>query len=78
MPNKNKTIFLIYDGEVTYWSNSKSESLHTKPEDITEYVRADIIIEKDKLLHQIFSDITKDNRLSPDTFDRLVETVKNG
>jgi len=30
------------------------------------------------LLHQIFSDITKDNRLSPDTFDRLVENVKNG
>jgi len=28
------------------------------------------------LLHQIFTDITKDNRLSPDTFDRLVEAVK--
>jgi len=28
------------------------------------------------LLKQIFSDITKDNRLSPDTFDRLVEALK--
>jgi len=32
---------------------------------------------KDKLLKDIFSDITKDNRLSPDTFDRLVGVVKN-
>jgi len=36
------------------------------------------IIQKQTLLKDIFSDITKDNRLSPDTFDRLVEAVKNG
>jgi len=29
------------------------------------------------LLMDIFSDITKDNKVSPDTFDRLVEVVKN-
>jgi len=28
------------------------------------------------LLKDIFKDITKDNRLSPDTFDRLVEVLK--
>jgi len=28
------------------------------------------------LLKDIFNDITKDNRLSPDTFDRLVEVLK--
>jgi len=29
------------------------------------------------LLKDIFNDITKDNRLSPDTFDKLVEVVKD-
>ena len=28
------------------------------------------------LLHQIFSDITKDNRLSPDTYEQLIEVMK--
>jgi len=28
------------------------------------------------LLKDIFSDITKDNRLSPNTFDKLIEVVK--
>ena len=28
------------------------------------------------LLKQIFSDITKDNRLSPDTYKQLIEVVK--
>jgi len=33
--------------------------------------------EPDKaLLMDIFSDITKDNRLSPDTFDKLIEVLK--
>jgi len=30
----------------------------------------------DQLLKDIFKDITKDNRLSPDTFDRLIKEVK--
>jgi len=34
--------------------------------------------QKQILLKDIFTDITKDKRLSPDTFDRLVEAVKNG
>jgi len=32
--------------------------------------------EMQSLLKQIFSDITKDNKLSPDTFDKLVEVVE--
>jgi len=36
------------------------------------------IEELEALLKEIFSDITKDNRLSPDTFDKLIEVVKNG
>jgi len=34
------------------------------------------IKEQQTLLKDIFSDITKDNRLSPDTFDRLVGVLK--
>jgi len=36
----------------------------------------DVVEDQQVLLHQIFKDITKDNRLSPDTFDKLVEAVK--
>jgi len=36
----------------------------------------DKIVDQQNLLKDIFSDITKDNMLSPDTFDRLVEAVK--
>jgi len=32
--------------------------------------------ELEDLLKEIFKDITKDNRLSPDTFDKLIEVVK--
>jgi len=32
--------------------------------------------EAECLLKDIFKDITKDNRLSPDTFDRLVGVLK--
>jgi len=35
-----------------------------------------VIDKKQTLLKDIFSDITKDKRLSPDTFDRLVEVLK--
>jgi len=38
----------------------------------------DKIVDQQTLLKDIFKDITKDNRLPPDTFDRLVEVVKNG
>jgi len=34
------------------------------------------VVARDNLLKDIFKDITKDNKVSPDTFDRLVETLK--
>jgi len=34
------------------------------------------IKEQQTLLKDIFNDITKDKRLSPDTFDKLVEAAK--
>jgi len=36
----------------------------------------DKIVDQQTLLKDIFSDITKDNRLSPDTHDKLIEVVK--
>jgi len=34
------------------------------------------VLELESLLKDIFNDITKDNKVSPDTFDRLVEALK--
>jgi len=75
--NQNKNIWLIdLGGEIT-WCDCPEPSNDIEPEDVTKYVREDVVIEKDSLLKEIFSDITKDNMLSPDTFDRLVGVVKN-
>jgi len=74
--NKNKNIYLLDLGDDIVWCDCPEPSNDIEPEDVTKYVREDVVIEKDKLLHQIFSDITKDNRLSPDTFDKLIEVVK--
>ena len=38
--------------------------------------RGDALDKSNELLKQIFKDITSDNMLSPDTFDRLVGEVK--
>jgi len=46
--------------------------------DITKHSLVMLLEKKDQLLKDIFTDITKDNRLSPDTFDKLIEVVKNG
>jgi len=68
------------DRAIKYYETAKVKNIHINGSTIINMLNLLQSLKENNelqtLLKDIFNDITKDNRLSPDTFDRLVEEIK--
>jgi len=64
---------IIYEDEHGAWDAVDVKNLIWEHQEFEAQIK-----HHQALLKDVFKDITKDNRLSPGTFDKLIEVAKNG